>query len=151
MENLAWDALEYEHTPRSSDWFWGLGILAVGSIILSFMFGNVLFGIVLAVGALSLGMHAVRHPKMVHCEIGNRGISLHTTLFPYQTLQSFCIQEHVLPNRLVLTSQKLFMPHITVPLSDVPAEAVRAVLSRNLREEEVHDTFIDHLLEGLGF
>ncbi len=149
--HLAWEALEYEHTPRSSDWFWGLGIIAVGGIILSIIFSNLLFGLVIAVGAVALGLHALRHPRVVRCDITDRGIALDTALFPYSTLQSFWIFEHTLPNRLVLTSKKVAMPHITILLNDVSADDVRDILSEYLHEEEVHETFSDRVLELLGF
>jgi hypothetical protein len=149
--HLTWEALEYEHTPRSSDWFWGLGIIAVGGIILSIIFSNLLFGLVIAVGAVALGLHALRFPKTVRCEITDRGIALDTTLFPYSTLQSFWIQEHVLPNRLMLTSRKVAMPHIIILLDAVSADDVRDILSQYVHEEEVHETFSDRILELLGF
>lgn len=149
--HLSWEALEYEHTPRSSDWFWGLGIIAVGGVVVAILFGNLLFGLVIAIGAIALGLHALRHPKMVRCDITDRGIAIDTTLFPYATLQSFWVQEHLFPNRLVLTSRKVAMPHIVILLDGIDADDVRETLSRYLEETEVHETFSDKLLELFGF
>lgn len=149
--HITWEALEYEHKPRSSDWFWGLGIIAGGGVILTIIFGNVLFGLVIAVGAIALGLHALRHPKVVRCDITDRGIAIDTTLFPYQTLESFWIHERMIPNQLVLTSKKVAMPHLVVQLADISADEVRNVLSQYLHEVEVHETFSDRLLEALGF
>lgn len=151
MTHLSWETLEYQHVPRSSDWFWGLGIIAVGGAIVAVIFGNVLFGLVIAIGAISLGLHALCHPKVVSCEITSRGIMLDTVLFPYSSLQSFWIREHTIPNQLVLTSRKVLMPHVTVFLEGVSAEEVREVLLEYLDEEETHETFSDRVLELFGF
>lgn len=148
---LAWEALEYEHTPRSSDWFWGLGIVAVGGLVLAIIFGNLLFGLVIVVGAVALGVHAVRKPHLVECSLTDKGIVINETIFPYKTLESFSIQDHVVPNQLILTSQKVFMPHITILLSDVATEDVRDVLDNFLPEEEVEVSFSDRILEFFGF
>ncbi|GMU73824.1 MAG: hypothetical protein AMXMBFR44_0230 [Candidatus Campbellbacteria bacterium] len=149
--HLSWEALEYEHKPRNADWFWGLGIIAGGGIILSIIFGNLLFGLVIAIGAVALGLHALRHPNMVQYEITDRGIMINATLFPYPTLQSFWIHEHIIPNQLILTSKKVAMPHIIMQLQGVSSDEVREKLSQYLHEAEVHETFSDRLLALLGF
>ncbi|MCR4274662.1 MAG: hypothetical protein NUW02_01255 [Candidatus Campbellbacteria bacterium] len=149
--HLAWKTLEYEHKPRSSDWFWGLGIIAIAGVILSIFLGNFLFGVVIGVGAVALGLHALRHPHIIECEIQDRGVRIGDTLFPYRTLESFWIDERLIPNRLLLKSQKMFMPHIIVPLADISTDEVRDTLLQYLDEEEVHETFSDRIVELAGF
>ncbi len=149
--HLAWDTSEYVYQQRSTDWFWGLGILAVGGVVLSIIFGNLLFGLVIAIGVVALSLHALRHPRPLHCEITERGVLIGTTLFPYATLQSFWIHEDTDPQQLVLTSRKMAVPYITVQLETVTAEEVREILKRFLREVEVHRTFFDLTLNRFGF
>lgn len=149
--HLVWETQEYEHKIRSSDWFWGLGIIAIAGVILATFLGNFLFGLVIGIGAVALGLHALRHPRVVECEIHDKGVRIGDTVFLYNTLESFWIDEKVLPNRLLFTSQKLLMPHIVVPLADVSAEDVRDALAVYLDEKEVHETLSDKVVELLGF
>jgi hypothetical protein len=128
-----------------------LGIIAIAGVILATFLGNFLFGLVIGIGAVALGLHALRHPKMIQCEIQERGVRIDDTLFPYRTLESFWVDERVLPNRLLLKSQKMFMPHIIVPLADASADEVRDILLDYLDEEEVQETFSDRIVELAGF
>ncbi len=149
--HLTWETHEYEHKPRSSDWFWGLGIIAIAGVILAIFLGNFLFGLVIGVGAVALGLHAIRHPRIIRCDIQDRGVRVDDTLFPYQTLDSFWVDEKTLPNKVFLKSQKLLMPHIIIPIAGVPAEDVRDTLLEYLDEEEVHITISDRIVELFGF
>ncbi len=151
MEPLTWSALEYEHRDRSNDWFWAVGIIALGGAILAIIFGNLLFGILIIVGALTLILYALRHPRHVSFEINARGIVLDGALFPYQTLESFWIHEHRVPNKLIVKSQKVFMPFITIPLEGVTAADVRDLLNDYIPEEEVHESLSERVMEMLGF
>lgn len=148
---LSWTTLEHEHRERSSDWFWSVGIVAVGGAVLAILFHDILFAAVILVGAVALVLHVLRKPRELYCEISERGVLVGTTLYPYSTLESFWIHEHMVPNKLLLTSQKLFMPHIVIPLSDVTAEEVRDILLDHLPEHEVQPSFSEHIMERLGF
>lgn len=149
-EHLSWTTLEHEHKERTSDWFWSVGVIAAGGAVLAILFNDVLFAAIIIVGAIALVLHVLRKPRELRCEISERGILIDTTLYPYATLESFWIHEHVLPNKLILTSQKLFMPHVTVPLADVSAEDVRDILLDYLPEHEVRPSLSEHIVERLG-
>ncbi|MEK7579178.1 MAG: hypothetical protein AAB460_01425 [Patescibacteria group bacterium] len=151
MEPLIWSALEYEHRERSNDWFWAVGVIALGGAILAIIFGNVLFGVLIIIGALTLVLYVLRHPRHVSFEINTRGVVVDGVLFPYQTLESFWIHEHRIPNKLIVKSQKVFMPYITLPLEGVPASDVRERLLDHISEEEVKESLSEHIMEILGF
>lgn len=148
---LAWTAFEYEHRERSSDWFWSVGIVTVGAAVLAIVFGNLLFAVVIIVGALALSLHVLRHPSEIRYEIGDKGIAAGAVLYPYSTLESFWIHEHSTPDKLILTSKKMVMPHISIPLSGVTAEQVRDALIERLPEEEVLPSLSERIMETLGF
>lgn len=147
-----WHALEYEHRERSHDWFWAVGIIAVGGAVLAILFNDILFALVIAVAAVAIVLHAVRKPGELICSIDDRGVLVNATLYPYRTLESFCIHEHKPVNELVLTSQKLFMPHIHVPLADdMNPDSVRDILLDYLPEEEVMPSVSEKVMELVGF
>jgi hypothetical protein len=150
MQPLAWSALEYEHRQHSSDWFWTLGIIGLGGAILAIVFSNVLFALFIVLGAVTLGLHAIKHPRVVSFEINDRGIVVDGTLFPYATLESYDIHDHHRIPRLVIKSQKLVMPHITVPIEEVTPEDVYNALSDKLPMIEVPETLAEKLMEAFG-
>lgn len=149
-EPLSWTALEHEHVERHPDWFWTVGILALGGAIIALIVGNVLFALFIIVCAVTLSLYALKHPQHVNYRIDDKGILVDTTIYPHQTLESFCIHEHHDSFRLVVKSQKLFMPYILIPLDTVPPQDVRRALAGKLPEVYVPESISEKLLEALG-
>ncbi len=147
-----WDAHEYEHKERSQDWFWAVGILTIAIAVATAIFGNVIFAIFILVAAFSLALFINRPPTEVHVVVDERGITRDRIHYPYHTLQSFWIDvEHSHP-KILLSSQKLFMPLIIVPLNeDVEVEHLHDALSQVLEERPHSLPFVEKILESLGF
>jgi len=150
-EPLSWTALEHEHIERHPDWFWGVGIIALGGAIIALLLGNVLFALFIVVCAITLSLYALKHPQHVNYQIGEKGLLVDTKIYPYVTLESFCVHEHHDSFRLVVKSQKVFMPYILIPLDTVPPEEVRKAFAGKLPEVYVAESISEKLLEALGF
>jgi hypothetical protein len=149
-EPLSWVALEHEHIERHPDWFWMLGIVALGGAVLALIIGNVLFALFIVIAAVTLALHALRHPRPMAFEINDRGVLIDIDLYPYQTLESYCIHEHGPSFRLLIKSQKLFMPYLHIPLADVPPLEVRKALLHKLPEVYVQESLSEKLMERIG-
>src|SRR3989344_4706004 len=91
-EYIAWDALEYEYREKSADWFWAVGVIALAAAVTAAILGNVLFAVLIVVGAAALAIHAGREPLVVHFAISERGVSVGKTLYPWKTLDSFWVE-----------------------------------------------------------
>ena len=150
-EPLSWSALEHEYIERNPDWFWMVGITALGGAILALVFGNTLFALFIVIGAVTLSLYALKHPRHINLEINSRGILIDVDIYPYQTLESYCIHEHGDSFRLLIKSQKIFMPYISVPLDDTPPAEVRKALVHYLPEIYVPESISEKLMERLGF
>ena len=149
---IEWDAHEYEHKERSSDWFWAVGIVSISLAIASVIFGNIIFGILVLLSAFTLSLFASRPPSILHVTIDEKGITKGKVRYSYQTLQSFWIDTDHPHKKITLRSEKLFMPLIIVPLSDeVDLDELHENLSRFLSEEFHTLPFIERILEYLGF
>ena len=148
---IEWEAHQYEYKERSSDWFWAVGIVAISIAVTSVILHNIIFGILVLVGAFALALFINREPEVVEVRLDERGVTKGKVHYPYQTLHSFWIEvEHSHP-RIYLRSQKFFLPLIIVPLGEVPAEEVAEKLSHFLVEEHHALPLVEKMLEYLGF
>ncbi len=148
---IEWDAHEYEHKERSSDWFWAVGIIAVALAIATIIFGDVIFGILILISTCSLALFINRPPETIHVVVNEHGIARGSTLYPYSTLKSFFVDELHPHKKIILHSQKLLMPLIVIPLGDTDPERIHNLLLRVLPEEPLRLPLIETLLEYLGF
>ena len=152
-ENIKWNAFEYEHKEKNQDWFWALGIIAVSVAGVSLMLDNILFGILILVGSFSLALFANRHPDLIQFEINKRGVVIGDTLYPYNTLDSFWIEDTSKTSipKIIIKSKKVLMPYIIIPFEDVYSAQIHNYLSRHMKEEEHEEPLSQKILEYFGF
>src|SRR3989344_8280177 len=149
---MEWDACEYEHKERSSDWFWAVGIIVVAIANLLVIFGNIIFAILILVGAFSLSLFANRPPTTLHVVVDEVGIARCKIRYPYSTLVSFWIDTEHPHKKIILRSERLLMPLIIVPLGDeVNIDSLHDNLSQFLQEEFHSLPFVERMLEYFGF
>lgn len=152
-ETLSWRGYEYTHHEKSSDWFWALGIVALSSAVTAIIFKNILFALLILIGAFTIALFASKKPNLIHYEINRRGVAIDDVLYPFNTLESFWIDEdehgHL---SLIIKSERVVMPYIIIPLEEpVNFEDVRNVLLTKLEEEELHEPISHKVLEFFGF
>lgn len=149
---LEWQAHEYEHKERSQDWYWATGIITVSVAIVSIILGNIIFALLILLGAFALALFINRPPETVDITIDEKGVIKGNVRYPYETLKSFWIDLEHPHNKIILRSQKLLMPLIVVPINDsIDPETLHDTLSQFLTEEYHALPFIERLLEYLGF
>jgi hypothetical protein len=149
---LEWVAHEYEPKKRSQDWFWAVGIVAIALAVASILFGNVILGILILVGALSLTIVARRDPEETHVLIDEQGITRDRIRYPFSTLHSFWIDVEHPHKKIIIRSEKLFMPYIVIPLSEeVDVERLHKILLRYMNEEFHSLPLVEQVLDYLGF
>jgi len=90
---IEWDAHEYEHKERTSDWYWAVGIVGVSGAVASIIFGNLIFGFLLLLCVFSLSLYINRPPDTTKVVINEVGVLRGDTFYPYSTLHSFWIDE----------------------------------------------------------
>lgn len=148
---ISWNALEHIHTEKNNDWYWAVGIITITAVALAFIFNNIMFGIFLLVASFALVVHASKKPKMLHCEINDRGIVINNILYPFLTLDSFWIDAHLRPAKVIVKSHKLFMPYIVIYIDEVDPEEVRDILLNYISETEHDESISQKVLEIFGF
>ncbi len=149
---MEWEAHDYEHKERSSDWFWAAGIVTLAIVLVSIIFGNIIFGILILVSAISLALFINRPPENVRVSVTDKGIQRERIFYPFETLESFWIDTEHPHNKIILHSKKLFMPLILVPLnSSINIEQLHTRLEEHLKEEYHSLPLVEKILEYLGF
>jgi hypothetical protein len=151
---IAWTTHEHEHREKSKDWYWSLGILVITSSILSIIFGNYVFGLLILIIGVSLGVVAAKEPDLVDFELNQMGVKIGKKLFPYATLEAFWVEnneQHNLESQLLIKSRKTMMPLIVIPLADLDPSEIRDFLLYHLLEKEMSEPLSQLILEYLGF
>jgi hypothetical protein len=149
---LEWETYEYPPKNHTTDWYWAVGIIAVSIALVSIIFGDLIFGILILIAAFTLCLYAARPPRMVHFELNRRGLLIDKRLYPYDTIESFWIEERTVHSRLLLKSKKTMMPYIIVPLSaDLNLEDLQQFLLQYLKQKEHHEPLSHQIIEYLGF
>lgn len=150
---LLWHAPTHEGTPRSTDWFWALGIVALCGAILAVLFSNILLGIIILLGAGILGVLAMRPPRDCEIELSESGVRIDTALYPYRSLKSYWVAEEEgrVPHLVVSTSSYL-NPQLVLPIpEEAGAERVRVHMRKHIKEEEQYESFFSRIGEIFGF
>lgn len=150
-EEITWEAPEFTPQDRSPDWFWALGIIAVSLMIAAILFGNVLFAIVVLISAVTITLLALRDPRILEFTVNSRGIQAGDTLYPYSSIKSFWVENSPEEQKILLQSERIFMPYIVIPIEEVDPEEVRNFIIQYIPEEEHIEPISQQLMEYLGF
>ncbi len=151
FEGIFFETYEYEQRERTADWYWTVAIFTLAICVISLIYGNVLFAVLVFISAFTLLLVAAREPRLVEVEITPRGIRNHLTIYPYRLIESFWVEEETHKNTLLLKSTKNFTHLIPIPLGEADPDIVRDYLSNFLTEEELHESIGQKILERLGF
>ncbi len=149
---ITWDAPEYKHVERSSDWFWVLGIISFCGALAAFFFGNFLLSILILVGGGVVALQSGKKPRISSFMVGTRGVRIGERLYPYTTISSYKIDEDNIDGpRLLLKPKKLFDSLIVMPIPEENIQDIENLVRDRLSEEDIEDPVASKLLEIVGF
>lgn len=150
--DVSWSAAEYEYQPKSSEWFWVLGIITLALAIAALLLKNILFASFIVLAGFTIALYGTKRPGEVKFSITGRGIQIADRFYPYESLKSFWIRyDPPRKKELEIISKKLFMPRFVLPLGEADPNEVRAILGRALTEEEAKESLAEAVAERLGF
>ncbi|MGD0328671.1 MAG: hypothetical protein ABSB00_03120 [Minisyncoccia bacterium] len=149
-----WEGREYDHAPKSADWYWALGIVATAAAVASVLFSNYLLAILVIVAASAIALHAAKQPPLHHFRLVERGLFIGDELHPFERMISFSVLEDIegeLPPLLSIKNETWLSPHLVIPLEGIDADAVYAYFLQYVNESEHSHTFADLVAAWLGF
>lgn len=153
-KKISWEALEHIEAERSDDWFWIVGIIAIGGAVLAIYFNNLLFALLILIGVFSIFLQANTEPRVMKYELNRKGLVVGDRLYPYSTLESYYVvdEDGWDRDRILFKSTKTFMPLLVVPLGeDNDPEEVSDFLIQYLDEEHLEESVIEKISLLLGF
>jgi hypothetical protein len=151
---FSWEGREHEHSPKSADWYWALGIIATASVIACILFGNFLLGILILVAATSIALYTTKHPRLHQFELTTDGLVISGELHHFDRMISFSVLEDIdgkLPPVISIKTENLLAPHLVVPLEGVDVDGVYGTFLQRVDEKAHHHTFADILGALLWF
>lgn len=152
-EALTWTTCEFKNRKRTPDWYWILGIVAATLIILSILFGNVLFGVVIATGAMAIVLITLREHEEFSFTLSHKGLQINSTLYRFENMISFSILEYIDPNippTLSIKTKSILAPQLIIPLTDVDPVDVYEILEAHVDFDMHNQGFIERVVDFLG-
>jgi len=149
-----WEGREYPHSPKSADWYWVIGIIAVASTIASILFGNYLLALLVVIATVTIALHGAKLPPLHRFRVVERGLAIGDELYPFDNMISFSVLEDIegeLPPLLSIKNDSWLSPHLMIPLEGVDAETVYAYFLQHVDEGQHSHTFTDLVAAWLGF
>ncbi|OGG62340.1 hypothetical protein A3C19_03525 [Candidatus Kaiserbacteria bacterium RIFCSPHIGHO2_02_FULL_54_22] len=151
---LEWKGREYDHNPKSADWYWALGIIAVAATVAAILFGNYLLAVLIVIAAGAIALHSVKRPPLHRFRLVDQGIVIGDELHPFERMLSFSVLEDVegeLPPMISIKTESWLSPHLIIPLEGVDVDRVYAYFLGHVDEGEHTHTFPDVVAGWLGF
>ncbi|HEY4479951.1 MAG TPA: hypothetical protein VJB58_00570 [Candidatus Paceibacterota bacterium] len=148
---LEWHSPEHRFDKKNTDWYWILGIVSIGVAVLSFYFGNFLFGIFIIIAALTVGTLSYKDTKIVPIKVTSKGIAFDKHFYPWSSYQSFWIEDdHMHGPRILLHPINTFLPLVSIPINEeADLDDVRDALFQFLEEEPLQESIIHKWFDKL--
>ena len=86
---ISWQAPTHIYVEKKPDWYWAVGIITLAIAAVCIIFGQIIPGIFVIVAAVSLVLHASHKPRLMACEVNDRGIMIDNILYPFLSLFPF--------------------------------------------------------------
>ncbi|MEW5907854.1 MAG: hypothetical protein AB1643_01585 [Patescibacteria group bacterium] len=143
LEPIEWKAPEYEFYKKTKDWYWTLMLISFALLALSFVFKNILMGILTIIGSFALILFSVRKPRIISFSLMSRGIRMDDKIYNYENLKGFWI-DYDPPHKkfLLLESKKIFVPQLKIFLNDADPVKIRAYLLKFVKEEKLEESLM---------
>jgi hypothetical protein len=150
-KEITWQAPDFIKQEKSTDWYWIVGVITVTLSVTGFVFGNVLFGILVIIASVALTLQSSREPEIREFTVNQRGVKIDNILYPYSTLKSFWVENNPHEQKILLQSERALMPYIVIPIENIDPENIRDYMIKFVPEEEHQEPLMQKVMEYLGF
>ncbi len=151
-DSFEWEVPEHEQSHKTWDWYVTVPTIFISLVVVSFFFENYLFAVFVLIAGFALVFYAHRDPDILNVTIGERGVRINDSFYPFSSLTAFAFEEKEGHDLLLLRSERFFAPLITIPIPhSIDIEDVADFLLDFLDEEELFEPLSQKIMEYLGF
>ncbi|MGB9608922.1 MAG: hypothetical protein ACPL3E_00940 [Minisyncoccia bacterium] len=155
MDEIQWQAPEYEHYPKSIFWFWMTILIAVLLLIFSILQKNFLFGIFVIIAEVLILIWAGFNPKILNFKITNDGLYAgEHNFYEFNNISNFSLAPSIMPDLTIIkiNFKNKFKFNTTILAPDSLIEDIKNIFAqKNIPEIEYEEHFIDSLQKILRF
>ena len=130
--------------PKTTEWFWALGIFAFALIVFAVLLKNYLLIVIVGLAAFIIYSNKNKRPETINFRLNDNGLYIEDKFHPYDSFESFWIFPGE-KQEFVLRRKERFIPLLTVPFHENDESQIRKILSENLPEKEEDESLIDLL------
>jgi hypothetical protein len=98
IRTISWSAPSHTHALRSTDWMWGIGLLALVGAGFTFYFHNYVFGIFILISGVAIIMLYSQPSVEINFEINNEGVKVGNSLYLYKKPKWLCGERYTTRN-----------------------------------------------------
>jgi len=151
-ETLEWQTIEHVYYEKTADWYWIVGIIGGTIGLLSIIFSNAVFGLLILIATSTVLLHAARRPGISKIILGKTGVRVGSDFYAYQNLKSFSISDDQSPSVLCLDTRALLVPDVRVFIEgSVTPDMVKDFLLDHLDEKYHQPSLAEGLIHYFGF
>lgn len=155
---MVWEEYSHLYFPKDKDWKWSVAIISITIALISFMFSNITFGVLILVATTILLLHAFKEPHIIRFEINTKGVRVNQEFWSFIDIRSFWIEdnrEHHIHSRILFSTNGILdsLLVISLPLNATNDEIhdIHEELVKILPEERMNESIFQKALEYLGF
>ncbi len=155
---MVWEEYSHLYFPKDKDWKWSVAIISITIALISFMFSNITFGILVLISTCALLLHAFKEPRLTRFEINTKGVRVDQEFWSFTDIRSFWIEdnrEHHIHSRILFSTNGIIdsLLVISLPLtaSNDEIHDIHVELVKILPEQRMQESIFQKALEYLGF
>ena len=151
-QSLTWQASEYVHHEKSTEWF--LVLIGVGLALLLldlFLIRSWTFGVLIVVMTVTAGLVARRPPRVITYTLTPEGIRIDDKQFAYSEFRLFGVVQEGAFYSIRLIPTKRFMPMVAVYFPQELGEQLVDLLGSMLPMDHIKLDPIDRFVEKIRF
>jgi hypothetical protein len=154
MEEFSWKIEERNFMPKTTEWFWALGIFGFALIVFAILLKNYLLIVIVGLAAFIIYSNKNKQPEIINFRLTDDGLYIEDKLHPFDSFESFWIFSAiggpasggpVQSREFVLRRKDRFIPLLVTPFHENDEPQIRKILTGQLPEKEERESLIDLL------
>jgi hypothetical protein len=152
IDTIEWSAPEYNHkADRHIDWFWTIGLLSIVFCGITIWQHNYLFAVFILISGGCLIMFTMRPPENITFTIETQGLTMGREKYSWKRIKGFHIVKDGPRSKLLVETNKYFLPVYTMPLPEELIKQVRENLTKVTPNIELKESQSLIFMEKIGF